>query len=189
LDFKFIPLVLTVLRVMLGPVVVVLAFWSPMPWAFAVCLIVAFLSDVFDGVIARKLGIATAFLRRMDSIADSVFYLCALFAAWYLHSDILKPHLFLLSILAGIELARYCFDLYKFGKEASYHMWSSKFWGVTLLVAFMCVLVQEAGGWPIALTLYAGIVADIEGLLISMILKQWRTDVPTLFHAYKLSRN
>ena len=129
-----IPLLLTFLRATLGPVVVWLAFFQPIPWVFAICLLVAFLSDLFDGVIARRLGIATPSLRRMDSCADTIFYICALFAAWHLHATILKSYLIPLAILVVIELTRYCFDLYKFGKEASYHMWSSKLWGVTLLV-------------------------------------------------------
>lgn len=52
-----IPLFLTALRAALAPVVVLLAISRPSRAAFGVCLVAAFLSDVFDGVIARRLGI------------------------------------------------------------------------------------------------------------------------------------
>jgi phosphatidylglycerophosphate synthase len=180
---RHIPVGLTALRAALGPVVGAFAVLRPMPVAFAVCLVLALLSDYFDGVIARKLGVATPSLRRMDSIADSLFYLCAFFAAWRLHSGLLRPYLLPLALLVAIELARYVYDFRKFGKEASYHMWSSKLWGVALFVGFYAVLVYGHGGWPVSLAIYVGIAADVEGLAISVTLRKWRTDVPTLFHA------
>jgi phosphatidylglycerophosphate synthase len=181
-----IPLALTALRAALGPVVVLMALARPNPAGFAVCLTLAFLSDYFDGVIARRLGIATAPLRRLDSIADTVFYVCALLAVWHLRSDILHPYLPALLVLAALEVARYAFDFLKFGREASYHMWSSKFWGITLVVAFFALLVSGRAGWPVSLAIYAGIVADVEGLAISSVLREWKTDVPTVFHALAL---
>ena len=183
---RHIPLALTTLRALLAPVVVLLALTWPVPWAFAVCLVVAFLSDLFDGIIARRLGVATPGLRRLDSIADSIFYVAALFAAWHLHRSALRDHVAGLGILAALELARYAFDLRKFGKEASYHMWSSKLWGLALFAGFFALLVfgEERVAVPIAIWL--GVVADIEGLAISVTLREWRNDVPTIFHARRL---
>ena len=180
-----VPLALTALRAALGPVVVALAFMYPNRAAFAACLALAILSDYFDGVIARRLGVATPALRRMDSIADSIFYVSALVSAWHLHSDLLQQHVFALAILLALELFRYAFDYRKFGREASYHMWSSKFWGLTLFIAFYGLLVHGNGGWPLTLAIYVGIVADLEGLAISVVLPTWQTDVLTLFHALK----
>lgn len=75
------PLALVCLRFMLAPVVLLLAAYHPEPAAFAVCLAAAFLSDFLDGVIARRLGVATPGLRRLDSCADTAFCLAALAAA------------------------------------------------------------------------------------------------------------
>lgn len=180
------PLALTALRALLAPVVVALALCWPIHAGFGVCLVLAFLSDVFDGIIARRLGIATPNLRRMDSIADSIFYAAAVFAAWHLYPDVILDHAMSLTVLAGLEAARYGFDLLKFKREASYHMWSSKLWGIFLFVGFFSLLAMGVSGWPFAMAIYAGIVADVEGLLISVVLKTWQTDVPTVFHALKL---
>ncbi|WP_295456755.1 CDP-alcohol phosphatidyltransferase family protein [uncultured Thiodictyon sp.] len=180
------PLALTMLRAALGPVMVVLALVAPSHTAFAVCLVLALLSDYFDGVIARRLGIATEGLRRLDSVADSVFYLSALFSAWYLHSDLLRQHLMPLGALIALELIRYAFDYRKFGREASYHMWSSKLWGLTLFIGFFALLVYGGGGWTVTLAIYTGFFADFEGLAISFVLPKWQADIPTLFHAIRL---
>ncbi|HEY4081975.1 MAG TPA: CDP-alcohol phosphatidyltransferase family protein [Burkholderiaceae bacterium] len=184
-----IPLALTLLRALLAPVMVALTLWHPSPALFGLCLVVAFLSDVFDGIIARRLGVATANLRRADSIADSIFYLGAVFAAWWLHREVIYAHSTALLVLLALELLRYAFDFAKFGKEASYHMWSSKAWGVGLLLGFLQLLAWGQDGVLVAVAIYVGIAADLEGLGISLVLKRWQTDVPSLVHALRLRAN
>jgi phosphatidylglycerophosphate synthase len=181
-----VPRLLSLLRAALGPVVVLLAYFWSNPAAFAACLTAAFLSDVFDGVVARRLGIATASLRRLDSIADSIFYFSALWAVWVLHPEAISKNLHVLGALLLLESARYAYDFWKFRREASYHMWSSKLWGIALFCGFFAVLVFGNDGFPVSAAIVMGIVADVEGLLISMTLRSWRHDVPTIFHAMKL---
>jgi CDP-diacylglycerol--glycerol-3-phosphate 3-phosphatidyltransferase len=183
---SWIPLGLTGLRAMLAPIVVMLAIYAPSQVAFGMCLILAFVSDILDGVVARRLDIATPNLRRLDSVADSAFYVAATFAAWFLYPRVIDDHFAALLLLAALELARYAFDFAKFGREASYHMWSSKVWGVALFVAFFALLATGYTGQAVAVAIYLGILADIEGLAISFALRRWRSDVPSIFHALKL---
>jgi phosphatidylglycerophosphate synthase len=183
---KQVPLYLTALRALLAQVVVLLAIFYPSPAAFGLCLVLAFLSDVFDGILARRLGIATPTLRRLDSLADTVFYVAAVFAAWHLHPAVIQEHKSELLALGSLELARYAFDWVKFRREASYHMWSSKLWGLALFAGFFALLTLGISGLPVTIAIYTGIVADVEGIAISLVLRQWRTDVPTLVHALRL---
>ena len=180
------PLTLTAVRALLGPVVIYLALLGPSGFAFGTCLTVAFLSDVFDGILARRLNVATPSLRRLDSIADTIFYLGAIIAAWRLYPSAITERVAPLLVLGGLELTRYVFDFAKFGREASYHMWSSKLWGVALFIGFFSLLGLGTSGLPVSAAIYIGILADIEGLAISVILREWKTDVPTIFHAFRL---
>jgi CDP-diacylglycerol--glycerol-3-phosphate 3-phosphatidyltransferase len=177
---------LTGLRAILAPIVVLLSLFAPRPWAFAVCLIAAFLSDIFDGVLARQLGIATANLRRLDSVADTLFYAACVFAAWHLYPAAITQHVGSLAVLATLEVMRYALDFLKFRREASYHMWSSKVWGIALFAGFFGLLVMGSSGVVVSCAIYLGIVADLEGLLISLVLPRWHADVPTLVHAWRV---
>ena len=183
-----IPLALTALRALLAPVVVALALLWPRPWAFALCLVAAFLSDLFDGIVARRLGVATPALRRLDSGADSLFYVGALFAAWHLHPSVIAHHAVSLALLAALEVARYVLDLLKFGREASYHMWSSKLWGLALFAGFFSLLAQGVDGLAVDAAVGLGLLADLEGLAISWVLREPLTDVPSLVHALRIAR-
>lgn len=183
-----IPLLLTAVRVLLAPVLVILALVRPNRTAFGICLVIAFLSDVFDGIIARHLKVATSTLRRFDSIADSIFYVAALSAAWHLYPSVFRSHSAALVVLGALELVRYAFDFTKFNKEAAYHMWSSKIWGVLLFSGFFSLLALGRGGPLVGAAIYAGIVVDVEGLAISMVLRRWTSDVPSIVHAMHLRR-
>jgi CDP-diacylglycerol--glycerol-3-phosphate 3-phosphatidyltransferase len=96
-----------------------------------------------------------------------------------------------LLLLLALELIRYAFDFLKFRRETSYHMWSSKLWGIFLFLGFFSLLSLDQQGSLIAIAIYAGIIADLEGLAISLVLTEWRADVPSLAHAVRVrdSRN
>ena len=181
-----VPLLLIGLRIALAPVMIFLALHWPSSFAFSTCLTAAFLSDVFDGVIARRINVATPSLRRLDSAADTIFYLAAVFAVWHLYPAAISERLIPLSVLVVLELTRYVIDLAKFGREASYHMWSSKLWGIALFAGFLSVLGYGSSGLLVTLAVYIGILADVEGLAISVVLTEWKSDVPTLLHALQL---
>lgn len=184
-----VPVGLTVLRAMLGPTVLAFAAFAPIQEVFVACLFIAFFSDVFDGMIARRLNIATEGIRRLDSIADSIFYACAAIAAFMLYPQAIKDRATSLGVLAFLEVVRYAIDYAKYRKETSYHMWSSKVWGIFLFLGFLSLLGYGQSGFLVSLAIYAGIVADVEGLLISLLLTEWRHDVPTVIHALKIRQN
>ena len=185
---RLIPLALTALRLLLAPVMAAGALLAPAPRLFGACLTLGFLSDVFDGIIARRLGVASAGLRRLDSGVDTIFYLAAGFAAWHLHPEVLARYRSALLLLGALELGRYLFDFVKFGREASYHMWSSKLWGISLFAAFLGLLALGYTGPLVGVPVYVGILADVEGLAISRVLGRWQPDVPSIGHALKLRR-
>ncbi len=178
---------LTALRALLAPCMILLATVEAPRWALGSCLLVAFLSDIYDGVIARRFGVATPALRRFDSITDTVFYLAVVYVAWMRYPAALRSNLVGISLLIALEMTRYLYDLIKFGREASYHMWSAKVWGLSLFVSFFVLFTfGTAALLPVAIVL--GVAAEIEGLMACIILPKWTHDVPSIFHAWCLAR-
>jgi CDP-diacylglycerol--glycerol-3-phosphate 3-phosphatidyltransferase len=80
-------------------------------------------------------------MRRYDSTADTVFYLSAVYAVWAWHAEALRANLTGLFLLPGLEPARYAVDLFKFGRQTSYHMWSAKLWNLTMFVGLSLSLL------------------------------------------------
>jgi hypothetical protein len=110
------------------------------------------------------------------------------FAVWRLYPAAITQRAGALAVLATLEVTRYAVDFLKFRREASYHMWSSKAWGIALFVGFFGLLVLGASAFAVSCAIYLGIVADLEGLLISLVLPQWQADVPTFVHALRVRR-
>jgi CDP-diacylglycerol--glycerol-3-phosphate 3-phosphatidyltransferase len=177
---------LTVLRLLLAPVLVWLVYAGASGVVFAIVVLVAFVSDYFDGVIARKLGVASAELRHFDSRADLVFYATAAWAVWRLHPDVVRSVAIPALVVIGLDIVRHVFDFAKFGRDVAYHAWSSKVWGLSLALAMVLLMGFGVGQPFVGITVILGLIAQIEGLLISVALPVWTHDVPTLIHALRI---
>jgi CDP-diacylglycerol--glycerol-3-phosphate 3-phosphatidyltransferase len=64
----------------------------------------------------------------------------------------------------------------------------SKVWGIALFAGFFGLLVMGSSGAAVSCAIYLGILADVEGVLISLALPRWQADVPTLVHALRVRR-
>jgi len=185
---RSVPMGLTVLRLLLAPVLVWLVYAGAPGVVFAGVVLVAFVSDYFDGVIARRLGVASAELRHFDSRADLVFYATAAWAVWRLHPNVVRSVAVPGLIVIGLDVVRHVFDFAKFGRDVAYHAWSSKVWGLSLALALVLLMGFGIGEPFVWITVILGLVAQIEGLLISVALPVWTHDVPTLIHALRIRK-
>jgi phosphatidylglycerophosphate synthase len=155
---------------------------------FAGVIFVAFVSDYFDGVIARRLGVATPELRHFDSRADLVFYATAAWAVWRLRPDVARTIAMPALIVIALDVVRHVFDFSKFGRDVAYHAWSSKAWGLSLAAALVLLLAFGITNPFVPLAVYLGLIAQVEGLMISIVLPVWTSDVPTIFRALELRK-
>jgi phosphatidylglycerophosphate synthase len=178
-------LALTLLRLALAPALVVLARTGAPGLLLAAALVAGFVSDVLDGVVARRAGVVTPFLRRLDSSVDTVFYLGVAYAAWHRHPDELRALALPILIVIGAEVLNYALAYAKFRREASYHARSAKLWGLLLFLALLTLLAAGSGALlPVALA--AGLLAEAETLAITLVLRGWRHDVPSVWNALRV---
>jgi phosphatidylglycerophosphate synthase len=181
-----IPWVMAGGRAVLGPLMVVgqVCGWNGS--AMAAMIVAALLSDIFDGVLARRWNCDTAAVRLFDSMGDTVFYLGVAVALWMGHHNVLRTHAWLLGGLLSLEAARFAFDFAKFGKPASYHSYLAKTWGLVMAIAVTVAFATGRGEWLITAALSLGIACNVEGLAMSVTLRKWRRDVKTLSAALRI---
>ena len=187
---KKIPLFLILFRLLLGPfaiTLVVLDVTQVRP-ILLVLMSLGFLSDILDGIIARKTGMATAKLRRMDSQTDMVFWVCIGICAWWLNPELIAQNRVAVLTVLGMEALTYVFSFLKFGRETFTHAFLSKLWGITLLSAFVSLIGFAHTGWPFALAVIFGVISHLDVYLIIWILPQWTHDVPSAYHAYLIRK-
>jgi phosphatidylglycerophosphate synthase len=180
------PYALTTLRLLLAPLLLWIVRDGTAGIPYAVCILTAFISDIFDGVIARKLGIDTGTLRSYDSRTDLIFYATAAWTVWLIHPEEIRRLAPLLMVLFAFELVRPAYDMMKYGKQSSYHSWSAKTFGVSLALALVLLMGFGIGGIFLTLAVMLGILADVEGLTMSLMLPVWIHDVKSVFHARRI---
>lgn len=178
-------LALTLARLALAPAIIAAAIHEARGWILAAMLLAGFVSDILDGVVARRYGAITPFLRRLDSVADTIFYLATAYAAWTLHPASLRELAWPIAVVIAGEATNFLVAFLKFHREASYHAWSAKVWGALLFSALMALFgTGSAAMLPVALL--SGIIAQCESLAITAVLPIWHHDVPSVWHAWRL---
>jgi len=182
------PVFLIFVRVALGPGMILFSFFSPHGALLVACIGLALLSDIFDGVLARRWHLDTETLRRWDTRADTFFYICVLLVAMLRYPAAFERRWILLAGLAVAEAMQHIFAAIKYGRHASYHSVLSKIWGLMMATAMCALLGLGLDNWFLDLTFAWGILCNLQGLAMSLMLPTWHKDVPTLFHAARIRR-
>ena len=150
-------------------------------------LVAGFLSDVFDGVVARRTGHATAALRRLDSNVDTVFYLCIAAAAWILYQPAMRALLPWIALVVATELLTNLACWLRFGRGASYHSLSAKLFGLCLFVALLALFATGSVALIVP-AIVVGLVSHAENFAITATLPAWRHDVRSIVEARRIRR-
>ncbi len=149
-------------------------------------LVLGLLSDVFDGIIARHLGVSTEKLRRLDSGVDQAFWLSIALAAFLHYPAFWVAHRLQVMLLLSAELLIYGISWWRFRKEVATHAISSKVWTLILFSTLIQVLATGKSDALFAWCFYVGLLTRLEIVLILTLLKTWTNDVPSLYHAVLL---
>jgi len=187
---KRIPIVLIIFRLLLGPVMIALTyrFGAAIRFELVILMVLGLLSDIFDGIAARKAGVSSPQLRRMDSQTDLVFWLCVGWCSWLLNPEVILAYKIPITVVFVMEAMTYVVSIAKFGKETCTHALLSKLWGLTLLAVFVAIIGFSYGGWAMKTAVFFGLISHLDVFLIILLLPKWTYDVPSFYHAYLIRK-
>lgn len=187
---KAIPYILIALRFILAPVLLSLSYFigEKSRLIILVLMYLGLITDIFDGIIARKAGVSSEKLRRLDSQTDLIFWLSLGFAAYFLNTDLIENEWKGILLLFVMEMLCYIISWIKFGKETCTHAFLSKMWGLSLLIAFTYLIGFQQAGWAFSVMVALGLISHIDVILIILILPKWQYDVPSSYHAWKIRK-
>ncbi len=157
----------------------------------AICTILlslGVLSDIFDGVIARRIGVVTDGLRTFDSRVDLVFWLAVTACVLILHPQLLPPTIPMIAVLGLMEGTTHLVSFLRFRREASPHHLLSKLFGLALWALLAQMLLVGSGGWLQIPVFILGIASQAEALAIMLLIPEWRPDVAGVREAMALRR-
>jgi len=181
-----IPMILVGLRLAIAPFLLWDSLDGQVGTVFLAAYVTAVLSDIFDGIIARRLGVSTAALRQADSWADRALSVGVAIAAWNVHPEIILAFRNPLILVLALQALWWIVNLAKYGQPACYHTYTAKAWGLSLLAATLALFGAGYGGWALGGAIALGIVHTLEEIAMTFILPTWHHDIPSVFHAWRL---
>lgn len=186
---KHIPFILIFSRIIIAIIILGLTFtnFDLRNIVIAFLVILGLLTDVFDGIIARKLNVSSEKLRVWDSNVDQVLWLSVIASAFCLNFSTVKPLALPIGILLVMEGLTYIISYVKFKKTITTHSILAKIWTLSLLT-FLVELILYSTTNTFYICFWSGVISRGEIILIILTLKEWTTDVPSLRSARKLNR-
>lgn len=178
-----IPNLLSMLRIGLVPVLLSLAF-NGLATAFLICLVISLITDVLDGYLARHLNQESELGSRLDTWGDILTYGCMAVGLMYLWPQQFEQQLLFVMIAISTTLVSLLVSVARFGKFPSYHTWSAKIAAGLISPAYLWLAIT-GDGWPFRLVILFHIWVSIEGVMITLLLKEWRCNIPSVFQVIK----
>lgn len=167
---------LTVLRMCLVPVILIVGFipasgvwWYVTNLICAALFIVASITDMLDGKIARRDNLVTDFGKFMDPVADKFMVIGAMFVLLYRFNSLTLPLMLSLLVIVFRELA-----------VTSMRLVASSGKGVVLAANYLGKLKTVSQIVAISTIFIEGALQQALKLIIELITKQellWRTDI------------
>ena len=182
---RHLPFALTTLRLLLGPIALACALTNVPPWIYLPILITATLSDIYDGILARRFGVATPALRRYDSITDVIYYLFILATAFVLCKSVITQNWMLIALTLLSEATVILVSYARFGKYPATHSYLAKFYGLCLLAALAALLCFNAGRWVVISLAVVALVTNLEIIAIHFLMNKPPVDVKSIFEMPK----
>lgn len=182
------PMMLVVLRGAIGPLLLANALVAHQVGTLFIALFAfAFFTDVIDGPIARRLGVASDAGARADSLADAFLYAPAVAAICIACTGTVQPCFSLMWMVLFVQLASWGLSLLKFGRLTSYHSTMAKYLAPVLFFGICFVVALKfADLFTVACLMW--LLIDLEGIAMTLILPFHASDVRNIGHAFRLRK-
>jgi cardiolipin synthase (CMP-forming) len=155
-------------------------------WAFWV-IIVMVVSDWIDGKLARWLNQRTEFGARLDSVADVAMYAAVLYSLWWMKWDFVREEAAWIGVAVISYVLSCAVGFARMGRWPNYHTRAAKISWLLMGIAILAVF-GDYSVWPARVALAAVTLTNVEATAITLLLGEWRADLPSIYHAWKIKR-
>ncbi len=182
-----VPNILSIYRLLSFPVIAYIAIQGHESIFFWL-LLINFITDILDGLIARTFNLQTKIGAKIDSIADFGTYLLVFLGIYMFKIADFTPHVLSFSIFVGLFILAHVLALIKFGRMPSFHLYSWKIGGYIQGIFF---IVLFSYGFVTAFYYFMliwGILAFLEHITIQLIISDMISNAKGLYWVLKSRR-
>lgn len=175
-QLSLLPNIISVLRLLCAPVLLVMAYLE-MHLAFAFVLVPALCSDMVDGWLARKLKCESKLGSLLDSLADTLLMVAIIISIWFLHPVVYRQHGLIIAIVVFVWSCAHLAAFIRYGRLASFHTRLLQT-GILLFALFALVLFTFGFiPWMLYLAGVVSLVGAVEHFILLALLPEWTPDI------------
>lgn len=178
------PNLLSASRIALAPALLLLS-WQGLPGAFLAVLASALLTDLLDGLLARRLGQVSDRGAELDSLGDLCIYLTVPVAAWWLWPEVVLRDPVTVAVIVASYTCTSALGLLRYGRVKSFSTWSGRV-SACVLSAGVVLLLLDVSVWPLRVAAAVVVLSDLEEIAMLALLPRWQANVPSLWHAARM---
>lgn len=176
---------ITLYRIVTSPLLLVLACTHQLD-IFKWLLLASFLTDAFDGYLARKYKATSILGAKLDSIGDDLTILVSAIAVYIVYPEFFQKKKIIILTLIVLFFVQLLYSLYKYKRPTSFHTLLAKAAAIMQAGFLLSLFFFESIFYP--LFYIASIVTAlelIEEIIMVFMIKEWRNDVKGLFWLLK----
>jgi CDP-diacylglycerol--glycerol-3-phosphate 3-phosphatidyltransferase len=144
-------------------------------------LLACFSSDILDGAIARAFDVRSKLGAALDSNADLLVELCALYGLFVFHREVVRDHVAILATAVALYLLEIALSLWRYGRLSSFHTVMSRVAGYGQGLFLLALFFFGWSPWLFHGAVGLAIAASLEELELLRRLPEWRADVGGLW--------
>ena len=183
------PNILSASRIIAFPLLLALQIQNNVIW-FLIVFVLAGATDFLDGFLARVLNQKTELGKKLDSIADTVFYIGTIYFFYVIFPEIIKEYRLWINITLVFYAVYLTYPLLKFRKLKMMHTRILRLSAVcvyfAMIIAFFPSVIPAILVIAVALTIAMSIVGFIESITIFCLYDYDQIDPDTLSLSYLL---
>lgn len=174
-----IPNFITAVRLISAVLIAALTVFNLGKAVFLPLFIVAAVSDMLDGMIARKFNWCTEFGAKLDSVSDMSLYAAVFFCFLVCLPDQMQHALGLLLFGAAAQIIHWLFSVQKHGGFPAYHSTFSRICAYAMFFATLAFWHTHSV-FILCAILLAWIACTIEGMIITALLSNAASNVASI---------
>ncbi len=142
-------------------------------WLLLACL----LSDILDGLIARRFNLQSKIGAFLDSTADMLVFLIATVGLFTFQTEFILAHYGEILTVLGFFVVEAVAAILRYGKISSFHTVLNRIVAYAQGIFVMSLFLWGYRGWIFYPTIALAILDYSEELVLLYLLPEWRSDV------------
>jgi CDP-diacylglycerol--glycerol-3-phosphate 3-phosphatidyltransferase len=178
------PNLLSLYRIFTFPVVLFFALTNHETLYF-VLLMISFLTDILDGIVARALKLESELGAKLDSYGDTAIFTLAAAGLIFFKMRDIAPYWQSLVIFITLSILPRIIAFVRFRKISSLHLYSSKIGGYLKGFFFISLFIYGFSPLLYYIMIAEGLISGTEQIMIILIVPELRSDAKGLYWVLK----